>query len=96
MMTMQTFLAGDVQKLVEKAQSLESGKQDHFLFLMSALLECYLKEEARATVITFNDIEEKTCIIPINATQEEVEGMIDFMADAFKAGFQPMNSGSLN
>ena len=96
MMPMQTFLAGDVQELVEKAQSLETGKLDHFLFLMSALLECYLKEEARATVITVNEVEEKTCIIPINATQEDVAGMINFMVDEFHAERQSMSAGSLN
>lgn len=96
MMPMQPFLAGDIQQLVDKALTLDSEKQDHFLFLMSSLLECYLKEEARAAVITVNEIEEKTYIIPINASQEDVEEMIDFMADAFRSGCQPMSTGSLN
>ena len=96
MMPMQPFLAGDIQQLVDKALTLDSDKQDHFLFLISALLECYLKEESRATVITVNEVEEKTCIIPINATQEDVAGMINFMADAFHSGCLPMSTGSLN
>lgn len=96
MMPMQPFLAGDIQQLVDKVLTLDSEKQDHFLFLMSSLLDCYLKEEARAAVITVNEIEEKTYIIPINASQEDVEEMIDFMADAFRSGCQPMSTGSLN
>jgi hypothetical protein len=63
---------------------------------MSSLLDCYLKQEARAAVITVNEIEEKTYIILINASQEDVEDMIDFMADAFRSGCQPMSTGSLN
>ncbi len=96
MMPLQPFLAGDIQQLVDKALTLDSDKQDHFLFLMSSLLDCYLKEEARAAVITVNEIEEQTYIIPINASQEDVEEMIDFMADAFRSGCQPMSTGSLN
>ena len=96
MMLMQPFLAGDIQQLVEKALTLDSEKQDHFLFLMSSLLDCYLKEEARAAVITVNEIEEKTYIIPINASQKDVEKMINFMADAFHSGCQSMSTGSLN
>ncbi len=96
MMSMQSFLTGDIQQLVDKALTLDSEKQNHFLLLMSSLLDCYLKQEARAAVITVNEIEEKTYIIPINASQEDVEDMIDFMADAFRSGCQPMSTGSLN
>ncbi len=96
MMPLQPFLAGDIQQLVDKALTLDSDKQDHFLFLMSSLLDSYLKEEARAAVITLNEIEEQTYIIPINASQEDVENMIDFMADAFHSGCLPMSTGSLN
>ena len=96
MMPMQPFLAGDIQQLLDKARTLDSEKKNHFLYLMSSLLDCYLKEEARAAVITVNEIEEKTYIIPINASQEDVEDMIDFMADAFHSGCQPMSTGSLN
>ena len=45
MMPLQPFLAGDIQQLVDKALTLDSDKQDHFLFLMSSLLDCYLKEQ---------------------------------------------------
>lgn len=96
MTPMQPFLAGDIHQLVDKVLTLESEKQAHFLFLMSSLLECYLKEEARAAVITVNEIDERTYIIPINASQEDVEDMIDFMSDAFRSGCQPMSAGSLN
>lgn len=96
MMNMKPFMAEDIQQLADKALTLDAEKQDHFLFLMSTLLDCYLKEEARAAVITVNEIEERTYIIPINASKDDVEGMIEFMADAFNAGCEPMSSGSLN
>jgi hypothetical protein len=47
MMSMQSFLTGDIQQLVDKALTLDSEKQNHFLLLMSSLLDCYLKQEFR-------------------------------------------------
>lgn len=91
-----TLIAGDLQQLFEMAQTLQDAKLEHFKFLLTALLDCYLKEETRATVIVANEAEGQTQIIPINANQEDVVGMIDFMVDAFSASRQSMSAGLLN
>ena len=95
-MSMQPFMAGDLQELVEKAKSMEQEKQAHFLYLMNSLLECYLRDDHMATVITVNESEEKIFMTPVNASDEDILEMLEFMSNAHHAGSWPTNVCSLN
>jgi hypothetical protein len=96
MMQMQPFMAGNFQELVDRANLMDKDKQDHFLFLMSSLLECYLLPDRMATVITVNEAEEKIFMTPINASDEDAVHMLEFMSDAHHCGTWPTDVCSLN
>ena len=85
-----------LQALAASAAALPDEKQEHFLYLMQALLDCYVQEGRQAVVITANAADATTSLFAVSATQSEVGALVGLVSQAMPGRDGTGDSGPLN
>ena len=89
------FSLVDVEQLITLVKQLEDAKRNHFLHLMTSLLDCFLHEGGQAVVMV-KTLEGLITMAAVNADEHEVNGMVGLMSDALKARSGAMAHGQVN
>ena len=69
-------LLGNISKAMN---SMSEGERDHFSFLVTRLMRCYIQKDQKAAVFMREDESETATLTCVNADEKELHEMVYFV-----------------